>query len=96
MVEVVGDWLIKRRQFSVDQQMVMSGILLVRASGRNTHALEAEMHGEFGRDGLAVLEVDEVDRSSRCGRRRPARLCLAVGQPNGCCKSQKGRRAYGR
>jgi|ERR1700757_5209404 hypothetical protein len=37
MIEVVRNRLAERRQFGVDQQMVMARVLAVRPSGRNAH-----------------------------------------------------------
>jgi hypothetical protein len=42
--EVGWDWLIQRRQFSIDQQMVMSGILAIGAGRRHPHPTKSKMN----------------------------------------------------
>src|SRR5215467_13886818 len=80
--EVVWNRLIQRRQFRIDQQMVMSGILSVGARGCYSHTAKPEMNDRLGRQRVAVLDVDEIYGGSwrgRCGR--TASWGLAVSHP---------------
>jgi hypothetical protein len=47
MIEVVWDRLIERRQFGVNKQVMMTGILAIGASGRETHVFQAKIYGEL-------------------------------------------------
>jgi hypothetical protein len=49
------------QHFHIDQQMVMSGVLVGNACRRYTHALESETDGEALGDGGTVLRRDDVD-----------------------------------
>ena len=69
MIEVAWDRLVQWRKFGIDQQVMMTGILLVGSCRRYPHSLQTKMHGEFRRDGLPVLDIDKIHGSS-CGRRR--------------------------
>ena len=59
---VFGNRLTGRRQiFHVDQQVVVTGFLLVDASRGHAHALETKQHGDVLTDCGAVLRRDDVD-----------------------------------
>ena len=79
MVKVARDRLVERRQVGVDQQVVMAGVFAVGTGGRYAHVAQAEIERGLGRDGGAVLEIDEIDFGARPRRRRAAGL-LTVGQ----------------
>jgi len=62
MIEVVGNGLIERWQLGVDQQVVMSRIGAIRAGWCDPHLSQAKTNSHLWRNGLAVLEIDEVNR----------------------------------
>jgi len=49
VIEIVGNGLIERRQLRVDEQVVMTRIVMLQAGGRNSHAAQAEADGHLGR-----------------------------------------------
>ena len=49
VVEVARDRLVERRQVGVDQQVMMAGVLAVRAGGRDAHVAQAEIDRGLGR-----------------------------------------------
>jgi hypothetical protein len=55
VIEVVGDWLIKRWQLGVDQQVVMTRVNPIQASGCDPHVTQAETDGHFRRNCRAIL-----------------------------------------
>ena len=68
--EVAWNRLIERRQLGIDQQMVMSGILSVGTCGCYSHTAKPKMNGRLGRQRVAVLDVNEINRGpwrGRCG-----------------------------
>ena len=67
MIEVVRNRLVERRQVGVDQQVVVTGMLAIQAGRPDTHVPQAEMDRQLGRNGGAVLDIDEVHLGS--GRR---------------------------
>ena len=62
MTEVVGNGLIERWQLGVDQQVVMTGICAIGAGWCDPHLAQTKANGHLWRNGLAVLEIDEVNR----------------------------------
>ena len=64
VIEIVGNGLIERRQLRVDEQVVMTRIVMLQAGGRNSHAAQAEADGHLGRQLRAVREPDEMHPSS--------------------------------
>src|SRR5271170_2628519 len=60
MILIARDGLIERRQFSVDQQMMMAGVRFVRACRRYAHSVQSEMNCRIESDVRAVLEADEI------------------------------------
>ena len=83
MIEIVWNGLIERRQFGVDQQMMVTRVFAVRPSGSDAHVPETEMDPELALNGRAVLDIDEIDFGSRrrgreasgVWRRRRGRRC---------------------
>jgi len=47
VIEIVGDGLVERRQLSIDQQMVMTGIRTIESGGCNPHLLQTETDCHF-------------------------------------------------
>jgi hypothetical protein len=45
VIEIAGDRLVERRRRRVDQEMMMAGVRLVHARGRNAHVAQAETDG---------------------------------------------------
>jgi hypothetical protein len=62
MIEVVGNGLIERRQLGVDQQVMMTGIRAIGAGWCDPHLSQAKADSHLWWNGLAVLEIDEVNR----------------------------------
>ena len=84
MRKVAWNGLIQRRQFGIDQQVVMSGIFSIGARRCHPHTAKAEADGRFGRQRVAILNVYEVNGST--GRRRrgsTARGGLAMSSSGG-------------
>jgi hypothetical protein len=70
VIEVVGDGLVERWQLGVDQQVMMTRIGALQAGRRDPHLVQAESDGDFCRNSGAILETNEINRSSfRRGRR---------------------------
>jgi|SRR5712671_4543093 len=68
--EVVWNRLIQWRQLGINQQMVVSGILSIGARGRHSHTAKPKMNGRFGRQRVAILDVNEINGGAcrrRCG-----------------------------
>lgn len=84
MVEVVGNRLVERGQFGINEQVVMTGICKVRAGGRNPHVCAGQSDGHFGCDARAVFEVNEI---GSCPCRRLGRTT----RPWGLCQSGSAR-----
>src|SRR5258707_6624013 len=60
MIEVVRNRLVERRQWSVDQQMVMSGIGLVDAGGCHAHVGQTEADNWGSGDVLPIVQIYEI------------------------------------
>ena len=78
MIGIVRNGFVERRQLSVDQQMMVTGIGFVRTGRRNAHSTQAEMYRRRRADDCAVLQVNEINlgpfrRRGRAARR--LRLC---------------------
>src|SRR5450631_292482 len=54
--------------------MMMAHIGTIRSGRRKTHIVQSELDEEVGRNGLAILEIDEIDRSAWRRVSRPAGL----------------------
>src|SRR6476646_876844 len=61
MIEVVRNGLIERGQLGVDQQVMMTGIRAIGAGWCDSHLSQAKTDSHLWRNGLAVLEIDEVN-----------------------------------
>ncbi len=81
MIEIVGNGLIERWKLGVDQQMVMTRILTIRACRRDTHVPQAEEELQLRGNGRSVPEIDEIDLGSLTRWRRTSRS-LGLSQSN--------------
>src|SRR5262245_2341288 len=63
--EVVWNRLIQWRQLGIDQQMMVTGVLSIGACRRHPHAAQPKMNGRLGRQRVAILDVNEINGSSR-------------------------------
>ena len=70
VVEVIGDWLIERRELGVDQEVMVTGIGLVQAGRGHAHILKAKVQRNLRRNGSPVLDAYEINTG--VGRRGPA------------------------
>ena len=70
-----------RRQFAVDEQVVVAGAVELDPGGRHAHALEPEHDGNRALDLGAVLGRDDVDLGA--GGRRLARAMASGGRQRG-------------
>ena len=61
MLRVVGNGLVERRQVRIDQKMVVPRVGSDNSRGRDTHALQTEMHDRRLFKGVAILDIDEID-----------------------------------
>jgi hypothetical protein len=59
VVEIARDRLIERRQFGIDEKVMMTGVWLGYAGRGDLHVLDPETDLDLGGDRRAVLEVDE-------------------------------------
>ena len=62
LAAVVRNGLIERGQLGVDQQVMMTGIRAIGAGWCDPHLSQAKTDSHLWRNGLAVLEIDEVNR----------------------------------
>jgi hypothetical protein len=67
-------------QLRIDQQMMMAGVFLFDAGRRDAHTGQAELDRQGRFDGVAVLQIDEIDlgilrRGRLCQDRRAERDC---------------------
>ena len=61
VAEVAWDGLTGRRQIGIDQQMVMTGVLLEDAGGRHAHPAQPEINGRGRAQCRTILQLDEID-----------------------------------
>src|SRR5215471_2653315 len=82
--EVVWNRLIQRRQLGIDQQMVMSRVLSIGACWCHPHTAKPEVDDRFGRECVRILNVYEINGSTRRGRcGSTARRGLAMSDAGG-------------
>src|SRR5262245_66280730 len=90
MLGVGGYWPLELlvRQLGVDEQVMVTGALVLHADRRNAHAGEAELHLERTRDRVTVLEIDEI----HCRTLRRRRLGLR--ERGGCGRNEDDAAAH--
>jgi hypothetical protein len=60
VLEVVRDRLIERRQFGIDDEMMVPGVGIGQPRRRDTHVDQSEMDRDVRRNLVAVLHADEI------------------------------------
>jgi hypothetical protein len=71
MVEVARDRLVERRQFRIDQQMMVACVGLLDACRRHTHVDQAEANRRMLGNDRTIVQANEIDLC--VSRRRRAR-----------------------
>ena len=59
VVEIARNRLIERRQFGIDEKVMMTGIWLHDAGRGDLHVLNSETDPDLGGDCRSVLEIDK-------------------------------------
>src|SRR6478735_832897 len=78
VVEIAWDRLIERRQWGVDEKVMMTGIRFGYSCRCDLHVVDSETDLDLGGDRRAVLEIDEIYPGLR-GRRISRRSGLRTG-----------------
>src|SRR5665213_2721000 len=70
MIEIVGNRIVHRRQFGINQQVVVSGVWAIDARTSQFHAAQSKTNCKLGWDSRPILKIDE---KNCCASRRWSR-----------------------